>query len=181
MDTSFQNEVLNIDGQVKIEEEALNWKKVSPHYLKVLLIRALIYALLFLVFLYLYHTELLNMSDYMNVYLMYGSYTLVVIYLFLRAFVEYKRRRYVVRSHDIIHRKGFLSIQTIVMPYVRVQQVKIVEGIWSRLWSLASIQISSASSNGSDVMIIAGVKKEIAEEIRKIIIQNIKERDEAKV
>lgn len=177
MDTSFKNEAIAINVQDKIPEEDMQWNRVSPHFLKVLLLRAqLIFLFLFIGLNFLKNDIVEKIPFYQDLYL-YLLLGMVWIFLVFRAVIEYRRRQYLVREHDILHKKGFLSIRTSVMPYVRVQQVKIVEGALSRIWSLASIQISSASANGADVMVIAGVLKEEAEEIRKIVIKNIKERD----
>lgn len=177
MNNHFENKVLSINVLNKISEEDMRWNRVSSHFLKVLLIRSqLVFLALLLAFLFFKNDIIEKLPVYEDCFF-YLFLTIFWLFLIIRAVVEYKRRQYVVREHDILHKKGFISIRTSVIPYVRVQQVKIVEGALSRIWSLASIQISSASANGGDVMVIAGLLKDEAEEIRKIIVQNIKERD----
>ncbi len=174
MEALFENPIYQPDVENVIPEDPMSWNRVDPKYKNVLMIRAIIISLFFTV-LYYFTTQVLfeelGANRLWTVYVFAGGF---LVFSIVKAIIEYRRRMYVIRAHDLISKRGFLSIKVAVMPFVRVQQVKIEEGVLSRIWNLASIHISSASAGAGDVVVIAGIPKAQAEEIRKHIVQKIK-------
>lgn len=86
----------------------------------------------------------------------------------------FERRSWAVRDHDIIHRHGILSAITTVVPFNRIQHVSVKEGIFSRMYGLAALQIFTAGGNEADLK-IAGLPKDAAEQVKGIILEKIKD------
>lgn len=83
------------------------------------------------------------------------------------------RRAYALRGHDVIYRHGIISITTVVIPFNRIQHVAVKEGVFSRIYGLASIQVYTAGGASADVS-IAGLKKEVAEQLKEAILERIR-------
>lgn len=90
--------------------------------------------------------------------------------LHLKAF---ERRSYAVRSHDLIYRHGILSVSTTVIPFNRIQHVSVKEGVLSRLYGLASIQIFTAGGAAADLQ-LRGLALETAGQLKEIILEKIR-------
>lgn len=170
MGHQFENLIVNPIMDNQVPEDKLLWKRVHPSYIIVLLMRAVLAVGFFFGLVYFF-TEIFEYREEMPGWSWYVILAALIIYFLLNAFISFRRRMYIVRTHDVMSRRGFLAIKTSVMPYVRVQQVRIEEGVLSRLFSLATIQVVSA---GGDALSIHGIKKEEAEAMRKHIVQKIK-------
>lgn len=81
-------------------------------------------------------------------------------------------KSYALRNHDIVYKTGFISIETTLLPFNRVQHVEIQEGPIMRIFGLATIEIYTAGGSMSDLK-IAGLKKETAESIKVFITKKI--------
>lgn len=95
---------------------------------------------------------------------------LLVIVFFLR--LGYKKKGYAFRHHDVLYRSGVIATNSMVIPYNRVQHVALHEGMVSRLFGLAKIEIFTAGGNSSDLQ-IPGIPKEEAENIKQLLMGKI--------
>lgn len=84
----------------------------------------------------------------------------------------FERKSYAIRDHDILYRHGILSVTMTVIPFNRIQHVAVNEGIISRIYKLASIQVFTAGGNSADLK-ISGLKKEVAQQLREVILTKI--------
>lgn len=99
-----------------------------------------------------------------------------VVFVVLWGILQLKslsRRAYALRTHDVIYRHGIISITTVVIPFNRIQHVALKEGVFSRIYGLAAIQVYTAGGSSADVS-IAGLKKEDAEKLKEAILERIK-------
>ena len=76
------------------------------------------------------------------------------------------------RQHDVLFRRGVIATNTIVIPYNRIQHVSLHEGIVSRFFGLAKIEIFTAGGSSSDIE-IPGILKEEAENIKQLLMGKI--------
>ena len=81
-------------------------------------------------------------------------------------------KSYALRNHDIIYKTGFISLETTLLPFNRVQHVEIQEGPLMRIFGLATIEIYTAGGSVSDLK-ISGLKKEKAESMKIFITKKI--------
>ncbi|MEO8515416.1 MAG: PH domain-containing protein [Flavobacterium sp.] len=98
-----------------------------------------------------------------------------IVLLFLVIFfsrISFKKKGFAFRTHDVLFRHGIIATNTIVIPYNRVQHVALHEGLISRYFGLAKIEIFTAGGNSSDIE-IPGIAKEQAENIKQLLMGKI--------
>ena len=86
--------------------------------------------------------------------------------------VSFLNKGFAFRDHDVLFKSGFIARNTIVIPYNRVQHVAIHEGLVSRYFGLAKIEIFTAGGNSGDIE-IPGLDKEQAENIKQLLMGKI--------
>jgi len=77
-----------------------------------------------------------------------------------------------VREKDIIYRRGILATTITIVPFNRIQHIAVNEGMFSRLYGLASLEIYTAGGNNSDLT-INGIERKKAYKIKEFLINNI--------
>jgi membrane protein YdbS with pleckstrin-like domain len=100
-----------------------------------------------------------------------GLAVLFVLVLFLSR-VSFRKKAYAFRQHDVIYRNGIIATNTMVIPYNRVQHVALHEGLVSRWFGLAKVEIFTAGGVSSDIE-IPGIRKEEAENIKQLLMGKI--------
>ena len=95
---------------------------------------------------------------------------IVLILLFSR--IAFRKKRFAFRNHDVLFRHGIIATNTIVIPYNRIQHVALHEGLVSRYFGLAKIEIFTAGGSASDIE-IPGIEKEQAENIKQLLMGKI--------
>ncbi len=96
----------------------------------------------------------------------------LILFMSLISYIEFKKKGFAFRNHDVLFRNGFIATNTIVIPYNRVQHLALHEGILSRYFGLATIEIFTAGGSSSDVL-IPGIAKEQAENIKQLLMGKI--------
>ncbi len=86
--------------------------------------------------------------------------------------INFVKKGYAFRQHDVLFRSGILATNTTVIPYNRVQHVALHEGVYSRFFGLAEIQVFTAGGSSSDIQ-IPGIEKELAENIKQLLMGKI--------
>lgn len=86
--------------------------------------------------------------------------------------IGFKKKGFAFRNHDVLFRHGIIATNTIVIPYNRVQHVALHEGLISRYFGLAKIEIFTAGGSSSDIE-IPGIEKEQAENIKQLLMGKI--------
>lgn len=84
----------------------------------------------------------------------------------------YAFRGYCVREMDITYRKGIIFNKYTTIPYSRVQQVKITQNIFGRIFGLYIIQLEDGSQSSLGLR-IHGLTKEDADNIRSFILEKM--------
>lgn len=166
--TSFSNPVIESSELPRYEEVSLT--PVSDLYWRVILINILISLLIVAAFV----TGIILIADPLVNYLPLVSFLFILLcaavyWLQKRAF---KRRAYAVRQHDIIYRRGTLATLTTAIPFQRIQHVNVNEGVFSRAYGLAQLQIFTAGGAGSDIK-ISGLLHEDAVKIKALILKQM--------
>ena len=72
----------------------------------------------------------------------------------------------------MLFRQGVIALNTTIIPYNRIQHVALHEGMVSRYFGLAKIQIFTAGGSSSDLE-IPGIEKEQAENIKQLVMGKI--------
>lgn len=167
---NFTNETLNLNSLPKFEE--VNFSSLHKNYIKVVYINIAITLLIFAVgigVLLYFNEELQNTLSYS----IFGiSYLIFALIVFFSSIASVKKRGFAVREKDILYKRGLISTTTTMIPFNRIQHVAMHEGVFSRIFDLAQIQIFTAGGNSSDIK-ISGIEKEKAENIKELLMQKI--------
>lgn len=101
-----------------------------------------------------------------------AAYFLFLFLVLVLSRISFKKKGFAFRTHDVLFRHGVISTNTIVIPYNRVQHVALHEGLVSRYFGLAKIEVFTAGGSSSDIE-IPGIKKEQAENIKQLLMGKI--------
>lgn len=167
---NFTNETIDTTQLPKFEEVIFN--PLHSKYLAVVVINLiLILAILILIptVLSFFRPELFSG----RLWLIVGA-VLPVLFIWITTFsiLGFKRKGFAFREHDVLYKSGVIAINTIVIPYNRVQHVALHEGLISRYLGLAKVEIFTAGGSSSDLE-IPGIDKEQAENIKQLLMGKI--------
>lgn len=163
---NFTNETIDVATLPKFEEVQFNL--LHPNYWKVTMINLfIVYLILGIgIWIALYYEN--ELFAYRLPLILTG---IMLFWLFILR-VSFKKKGFAFRTHDVLFRHGIIATNTIVIPYNRVQHVALHEGLISRYFGLAKIEIFTAGGNSSDIE-IPGIAKEQAENIKQLLMGKI--------
>lgn len=164
----FTNETLDTTMLPKFEE--VEFTGLHPNYWKVVVLELFLFfislAIIGATFLYFNEELSLLMGQFSLAWLTLFGVTLVL------SRVSFRKKGFAFRTHDVLFRHGILATNTLVIPYNRVQHVALHEGLFSRFFGLAKIEIFTAGGSSSDIQ-IPGIAKEQAENIKQLLMGKI--------
>lgn len=150
--------------------ETVEFEKLQPDYWKVIVINIAITFLILGISIAALHYFVEEIGNEM----IYIWVTLVVAFLMSFTFsrIAFRKKGFAFREHDVLFRSGILATNTIIIPYNRVQHVALHEGVLSRYFGLAKVEIFTAGGSSSDIE-IPGIEKEQAEKIKQLVMGKI--------
>lgn len=164
----FTNETIDTTLLPKFEE--VQFSTLHSDYWKVILINLGIFFLIIGLgtglALY-FNEELFPFISELSI--LYMLMLLVVLFL---SRISFKKKGFAFRTHDVLFRYGIIATNTLIIPYNRVQHVALHEGLLSRFFGLAKIEIFTAGGSSSDIQ-IPGIAKEQAENIKQLLMGKI--------
>jgi len=167
-ESTFQNSGIDLDQLPKYENIILT--SPSTAYWKVICINLIIFELLlgtgvaFLVF----KVEELKPHSILFA-CMYSGFAML---LFLLYSISFKKRGYAVRNHDILYKSGIIAESTTIIPLNRIQHIELNEGIVSRIFKLAALQIYTAGGQTGHLR-ISGIPSDQAKSIRDLLLKKL--------
>lgn len=169
---NFTNETIDIASLPKYEEVKL--QALHPKYFKIILINScIVFGILFLGFFtlsYLYEEVFSN-----RIWLMLGiGLTFFFFFVIVFNHLSFRKRGFAFREYDVIYKSGLINENTVVIPNNRVQHVALHQGLFSRMFGLAAIELFTAGGSSSDLE-IPGLLLEEAQKIKNNISQKINE------
>ncbi|MFV5695324.1 PH domain-containing protein [Flavobacterium sp. LB3P122] len=165
---NFSNETIDITQLPKFEEVPfLSLKKL---YWKVILINMFIVFLLLAIGL---GFAMIKIEELVACQLEIGiAFGLLILIFIFFSYLSFNKKGFAFREHDVLFRYGIIATNTIVIPYNRIQHVALHEGMISRYFGLAKIEIFTAGDSSSDIE-IPGIEKEQAENIKQLLMGKI--------
>lgn len=166
--SEFTNEPIAIESLPKYQEVTLN--APHPHFWKVIAINISILMILGAIGLGL----LFFFNERVKPHLFYVSGGFIVFFLliFLLYRASFKKRGYALREKDIIYKSGIIAEKTTIVPLNRIQHVALEEGLFSRRYKLATLQIHTAGGD-SGHMHIAGIPIDQARAIKDVLLKKL--------
>lgn len=111
----------------------------------------------------------------------FWMYILFVVVLFillgffmLRIQFGFPHKGYAIRKHDVHYKTGWLTRKTTSIPICRIQHIIVNQGILSKKWGLAKLEIYTAGDSSDDIK-IPGITFEKAQDIKAMLSNRIKE------
>jgi membrane protein YdbS with pleckstrin-like domain len=105
------------------------------------------------------------------IYLLIG-YLVICVSSFIVHRLSFKKRGYALREKDIIYKHGLIAETTTIIPINRIQHVALDEGITSRSYGLATLQIFTAGGATGHVH-IAGIEIDKAKIIKEALVKRL--------
>jgi membrane protein YdbS with pleckstrin-like domain len=164
----FTNETIDTTQLPKYEE--VEFSVLHPSYWKVVLISLTVFFLFAGMGLGLglfFNKELALFTTEVSI-----AYVVLVFIVLFFSRLDFKKKGFAFRNHDVLFRHGIIATNTLVIPYNRVQHVALHEGLLSRFFGLAKIEIFTAGGSSSDIE-IPGISKEQAENIKQLLMGKI--------
>ncbi|MDR6969345.1 membrane protein YdbS with pleckstrin-like domain [Flavobacterium arsenatis] len=165
---NFTNTTIDTTQLPRFEE--VQFSKLHPKYWTVILINTCITFLIFGIaigLVFYFNEEIRDFALYFGIGL--GVLVLLTI-VFSR--IGFNKRGFAFREHDVLFQSGIIATKTIVIPYNRVQHVALHEGMVSRYFGLAKVEVFTAGGSSSDIE-IPGIEKKQAENIKQLLMGKI--------
>jgi membrane protein YdbS with pleckstrin-like domain len=169
MTTSFfENEQLNVHSLPSVEN--LIFQPLEKDYLKVSMIAASIFSLIFIVAASVLIYILGEDSPFLlRVSIGIGALVLASLVLWL-TYMGFHFKKYALRQKDIVFQSGYVFRSQTVVPFNRIQHCEINQGPIDRIFDLSSLKIFTAGGSYSDLS-IPGLQKFTAEDLKHFIIK----------
>ncbi|WP_445454890.1 PH domain-containing protein [Flavobacterium sp. HNIBRBA15423] len=166
----FKNETIDISTLPKFEEAKL--QPLQKGYFKVMLIqRAIFYGLLLIPILVLFFIDTNDFFEENVIYIVITWLVLIILnFFFLK--LSFAKKGFALRGHDVIFKSGVISETTIIVTNNRVQHVALHQGMLSRIFGLASIELFTAGGSASDLK-INGLLLDDAKKIKESVSERI--------
>jgi len=107
-----------------------------------------------------------------NALIIYGLIPALFLTLLGLLRLGFVKKGFAFRQHDVLYTYGIIATKTIIIPYNRIQHVSLHEGLLSRYFGLAKIEIFTAGGSSSDIE-IPGILKNEAESIKQLLMGKI--------
>ena len=165
---NFTNDILDTKQLPRFEE--VTFSKLDAAYWKIIWIELLIAFVIItiLAILGIFNKEKLAEKAPI-IYVLIPALFLIILGFLRLGFVK---KGFAFRQHDVLYRYGVIATKTIIIPYNRIQHVSLHEGLFSRYFGLAKIEIFTAGGSSSDIE-IPGILKNEAESIKQLLMGKI--------
>lgn len=169
---NFTNNPINLDELPQYE--AVSFLPIHKQYWNVIVINLLIFAVTLFI-----ATAITFVSVYQSGEVGVGFYVFILVFvfgfigfLFWINRIAFKKKGYALREKDLLYRSGILATTTTIIPFNRIQHIAVHEGMLSRMYGLASLEIYTAGGNSSDLS-ISGLDKEKAYAIKELLMKSL--------
>lgn len=164
----FTNDTLNIKELPRFEE--VTFSKMNPNYWKVQCVNLLLVFIIVLVTVFVGSQNDEKIASHATTIYLGSLVFFAAILSLLR--LSFVKKGFAFRQHDVLFRYGIIATKTVIIPYNRIQHVSLHEGLLSRYFGLAKIEIFTAGGSSSDIE-IPGILKHEAEAIKQLLMVKI--------
>ena len=151
------------------QKENVNYSTLEKKYLNVMVLNRVIWCVITLIA--IIAIPIIRDENF-SIYIYLSSLFIWLIVFTFTGF-SFKKKKYVFREHDLIYSSGVIFTKSILIPYNRIQHLAVHQGIFSRIYNLASIQFYTAGGSSSDIS-IKGLSKEDADRWKEFVSEKIK-------
>lgn len=151
--------------------EEVRFSKLHPKYWTVLLINEFLYFSFLAVVLFAAFQFFEEIIPFQT--LIWSVFSVLVSLTFVLSRIGFKKKGYAFRTHDVLFQSGIIATKTIIIPYNRIQHVALQEGLISRYFGLAKVEVFTAGGGFSGDIVIPGIEKDEAEKIKQLLMTKI--------
>ena len=167
MKNDFSNNNVFIENIPQTEN--VNYSTLEKKYLNVMVLNRVIWCVITLIA--IIAIPILRDENF-SIYI-YLSSLFIWLIIFTFTGFSFRKKKYVFREHDLIYSSGVVFTKSILIPYNRIQHLAVHQGVFSRIYNLASIQFYTAGGSSSDIS-IKGLSKEDADRWKEFVSEKIK-------
>ena len=167
MKNDFSNNNVFIENIPQTEN--VNYSTLEKKFLNVMVLNRVIWCVITLIA--IIAIPILRDENF-SIYI-YLSSLFIWLIIFTFTGFSFKKKKYVFREHDLIYSSGVVFTKSILIPYNRIQHLAVHQGVFSRIYNLASIQFYTAGGSSSDIS-IKGLSKEDADRWKEFVSEKIK-------
>lgn len=170
MEQNFQNpQIFDLEipdfGDLKLTA-------VSPKYLRIILLNLGLFSIFLIgTIVVAFYFFYFSLNQFQVWAIMIGIF-LIIVFLFLNIIIGFKFRKYAVREKDLVYQYGWLKRSIIIVPFSRIQHIKVEQGWFSKILNLKSVSVFTAGVSGGDIT-INGLPEDVAEGINNHIRRSI--------
>ena len=165
---NFTNDILDTKQLPRFEE--VTFSKLDGNYWKIIWIELLIVFIV--IFVAAVIGVFIDEKMHEKAVMIYGLIPALFFILLGLLRLGFLKRGFAFRQHDVLYTYGVIATKTIIIPYNRIQHVSLHEGLLSRYFGLAKIEIFTAGGSSSDIE-IPGIVKNEAESIKQLLMGKI--------
>lgn len=149
--------------------ETLGYQPLENRYKTALYIFALVSTVIFSLFIVIpFLVEKIDIPNWV-IYIATGLLLIRTIWVFLKITFGFKYKKYALREKDIIYQTGWLWRHSTIVPFNRVQHLRIDQGPIERKFNLSRLKIFTAGGNSSDLS-IPGLDPSTSEKLKQFIV-----------
>lgn len=164
----FKNTAIDITALPSIE--TATYQRLAKNYVTVRYISNTIFFIVLLMGIAVLYRETRITSFPILWYGVLAFWVFLLITSFFLIKKGYELQGYVLRDHDILHRKGVLVKSLTTIPFNRVQHCEISQGPIQRIFDLYTLEIFTAGGGKSDLS-IPGLEDATAQRIKEFILK----------
>lgn len=162
--------------------EKLQLQPIQKKYFNIMLLNiSLVFITIIIGFVVLYFVQEEEKTFTNRFWLLVGAGIPILYGLFIFLYnLSFKKRGYAFRELDAVYKSGLISETTTIVPFKRIQHVALHQGLFSRFFGLASLELFTAGGSSTDLH-INGLLYEEAQRYKIWIVEkidNLKEKDE---
>ncbi|MBA6154179.1 PH domain-containing protein [Gelidibacter maritimus] len=166
----FSNQQINLDTLPSIADVDL--KPISKQYLKIIIFNRLVFYGIIGFVLFIAKIKVSHPNFQLIFWYLFSAVLLFCILNLMGAIFAFKKRKYAIRTHDVIYSKGLLVNSISVIPVSRIQHLEISRSWLARRFNLGTLKIYTAGDSGIDLR-IPGLKYVEAKQINDFLSSKI--------
>ena len=166
----FTNSVILPDSLPELKQDLFN--SLSKDYLKIILIRIAIFAIVLIAALiaFIYFTGK-DVPFFVKTILV-GVSSILLIYILVITILGFAKKGYLIRENDISFKRGLIVYKQTSVPFNRIQHVEVNQGVFEKFYKLSSLKIYTAGGTSSDLT-IPGIAIETAHNLKAFLSEKI--------
>lgn len=170
--TEFSNIKINVSSLPQFEKIQL--QPLNKKYFNIMLLNiSIVFVLIAIGFVVLHFFQGEQKTFTNRFWLLVGAGIPLFYGLFVFLYyLSFKKRGYAFRELDAIYKSGLISETTTIVPFKRIQHVALHQGLFSRFFGLASLELFTAGGSSTDLH-VSGLKYEDAQRYKIWIVEKI--------